>query len=154
MDYRRTAATRPVQAAIVPLTALDAATLVQTAKSGGIYLSPLSVRYALKELNPFLIDVPDAFYSAHNSNGRLDLYNPTTGQGELTDDYLTDRAAMLAWKVKFNIGDGRPEEAKQVRDPWRFEDKTSGALYELTPNGASFTRFNQVIFGRDDTATP
>jgi len=139
-----------LQAAIVPLTALDANTLVQTAKSGGIYLSPLSLRYALKELNPFLIDAPDAFYSTHNSNGRLDLYNPTTGQGELTDEYLTDRATMLAWKMKFNLADGRPEEAKQVRDPWRLEDKTTGALYELTPGGASFTRFNQVIFGKDD----
>ena len=139
-----------LQAAIVPLAALDANTMMQTAKSGGIYLSPLSVRYALRELNPFLIDAPDAFYSAHNSNGRLDLYNPTTGQGELTDEYLADRAAMLAWKVKFNIADGRPEVAKQVRDPRRFEDKTTGALYELTPGGATFTRFNQVIFGRDE----
>jgi Ca2+-binding RTX toxin-like protein len=148
---REHAGYQALQTAIVPLTALDAATLAQTAKSGGIYLSPLSVRYALRELNPFLIDAPDAFYSTHNSNGRLDLYNLTTGQGELTDEYLADRAAMLAWKVKFNIADGRPEEAKQVRDPWRFEDKTSGALYELTPGGASFTRFNQVVFGQDQT---
>jgi len=137
---------------IVSIVGMGADALVSAAKSGGLYLSPLSVRYALKELNPFLIDAPDAFYSAHNSDGRLDLYSPTTGQGELTDEYLADRAAMLAWKVKFNIADGRPEEAKQVRDPWRFEDKTSGALYELTPGGAAFTRFNQVVFGRDDAA--
>ncbi|MCK6385948.1 MAG: hypothetical protein L6Q52_16650, partial [Rhodocyclaceae bacterium] len=139
-----------LQAAIVPLTTMDAATLLETAKSGGIYLSPLSMRYALKELNPFLIDAPDTLYAQHNTGGKLDRYNPTTGQGELTDEYLTDRSAMLAWKVKFNLADGRPEEARQVSEPWRFEDKTSGARYELTPGGASFTRFNQVVFGKDD----
>ena len=34
----------------------------------------------------------------------LDLYDPATGTGELTDLYLKDRAAMLSWKMKYDSG--------------------------------------------------
>ncbi|MCK6413893.1 MAG: hypothetical protein L6Q55_15935 [Azonexus sp.] len=90
---------------IVSLVGMGADALAENAKSGGIYRSPLSVRYALKEINPFLIDAPDTLYAQHNTGGKLDRYNPITGQGELTDEYLTDRAAMLAWKNKLALED-------------------------------------------------
>jgi Ca2+-binding RTX toxin-like protein len=50
----------------------------------------LAYRYALKELNPFA--VLDLDYAVHNSIGELNLYDPVTGQGELTEQWLTDRA--------------------------------------------------------------
>ena len=30
--------------------------------------------------------------------------NPATGTGALTDQYLKDRAAMLSWKMKYDVG--------------------------------------------------
>jgi hypothetical protein len=62
----------------------------------------LAYRYALKELNPFVVIGAD--YSQHNTNGELDLYNPATGQGQLTQQWLTDRAKFLAIYLDNNIG--------------------------------------------------
>jgi Ca2+-binding RTX toxin-like protein len=43
------------------------------------------------KLNPFAVFGVD-YDAAHNANGELDLYDPSTGQGELTEQYLIDRA--------------------------------------------------------------
>jgi Ca2+-binding RTX toxin-like protein len=56
----------------------------------------IAYRFALKELNPFVV----LGKSYDTDAQRLSLFDPATGQGELTDAYLTDRAAMLTWKVK------------------------------------------------------
>lgn len=50
----------------------------------------IAFRYALKKLNPFAVFGVN--YAVHNANGELDLYDPVTGQGEITEQYLTDRA--------------------------------------------------------------
>jgi pimeloyl-ACP methyl ester carboxylesterase len=52
----------------------------------------IACRYALQELNPFAVVGAD--YSRHNANGELDLYDPETGTGTLTANWLADRAAM------------------------------------------------------------
>jgi hypothetical protein len=56
-------------------------------------------RYALRELNSFVIT--DVDYQRHNADGSLDLYDEQTGQGAMTERFLQDRAAMLAWKLQF-----------------------------------------------------
>ncbi len=61
----------------------------------------LAYRFALKELNPFVLlgtdaDKTQALYARHNETGELTLVNPDTGVGELTPQYLIDRAAFLA----------------------------------------------------------
>lgn len=64
----------------------------------------LAYRYALVELNPFAVvgldqATSDALYdTAHNPGGELDWYDPATGQGTLTDDYMTQRGKMLSLK--------------------------------------------------------
>ncbi len=37
----------------------------------------------------------DALYNQHNANGELDLYDPSTGKGDITIEWINDRAAML-----------------------------------------------------------
>ena len=66
----------------------------------------LATRYALRELNPFVIAGSAALYSPHNQGGVLELFDATTGTGELTTPYLTDRAAFLAKKMEINTSDG------------------------------------------------
>ncbi|WP_221064414.1 calcium-binding protein [Methylomagnum ishizawai] len=50
-------------------------------------------RYALQQLNPFI--VPDIDYDQHNTDGSLDLYDPATGQGTLTEQWIDDRARFV-----------------------------------------------------------
>ncbi len=78
-------------------------------------------RYALRELNPFVI--PDIDYSRHNTDGSLDLYDPVTGAGSMTALYLADRAAMLTWKIRFDRGerdddDGPHDGVKPYNEDW------------------------------------
>ncbi|ORJ62019.1 hypothetical protein [Geothermobacter hydrogeniphilus] len=44
-------------------------------------------------------------YSAFNTNGELDLYDPSTGKGRLTNMYLADRAEYLANLLYANSND-------------------------------------------------
>ena len=60
----------------------------------------MAYRYALKELNPFVVTGID--YARHNGAGELTLVNPDTGVGELTPQYLIDRANFLAKKIEVN----------------------------------------------------
>ncbi|NJD07806.1 MAG: hypothetical protein FIA97_15120 [Methylococcaceae bacterium] len=53
----------------------------------------LAWRYALQQLNPFI--VPDIAYDQHNTDGSLDLYDPATGQGSLTEQWIHDRARFV-----------------------------------------------------------
>ena len=78
-------------------------------------------RYALRELNPFVIT--DIAYDRHNTDGSLNLYDPATGQGAMTEAYLADRAAMLTWKIRFDRGmqddnDAAHDGPKSYTEDW------------------------------------
>ncbi|MEW6292453.1 MAG: calcium-binding protein [Pseudomonadota bacterium] len=105
---------------------------------------------ALEGTAGVLAGVHGDLYGEWQADRALTPEQRKNGEANYSDDYLADRAALLAWKLKYGLADGRPEEAKQVKAPWRFEDKATGAQYELTPGGAAYTRFNQVVFGKDD----
>lgn len=53
----------------------------------------MQMRFALMHLEPFLRQ--GGSFDAFNIEGSLDLYNPETGKGGLTKNYLADRAALL-----------------------------------------------------------
>jgi RTX calcium-binding nonapeptide repeat (4 copies) len=63
---------------------------ISPARLAELATNEIAFRYALKELNPFAVFGVN--YAAHNANGELDLYDQVTGQGEMTEQYLTDRA--------------------------------------------------------------
>ncbi|MBS4099429.1 MAG: hypothetical protein KGZ83_21665, partial [Sulfuricella sp.] len=111
-------------------------------------------RYALKELNPFVIS-GDALYAKHNTDGSLDLYDPATGTGTLTDLYLADRAAMLAWKIQYDDTDkvySASWSADTVEGNWDFVDmstKLSGGTpltLAIDGTGTSWSD-HQIVFG-------
>ena len=87
-------------------------------------------RYALYKLNPFAITGSPALYDGINAQGELNRYNPTTGN--LTEQYLKDRAAMLSWKLHFGTHDTQPVGDTFVKPqsgtPFYFEDFTSNAI--------------------------
>ncbi|SDE53545.1 hypothetical protein [Desulfuromonas thiophila] len=50
--------------------------------------SDIAYRYALVNLNPFAVVGAD--YSNFNQNGELDIFDPATGEGQLSNMYLAD----------------------------------------------------------------
>jgi len=79
------------------LTPIDTATLISNAQNNIAY------RYALQELNPFVIEgitsiETDQLYVPHNNNFVLDLEN-------FSDEYLADRADFLALKIDLGLAD-------------------------------------------------
>jgi len=122
-------------------------------------------RYALRELNPFV--VTDMDYSRHNTDGSLDLYDPVTGQGAMTDEYMADRAAMLTWLIRFERKGARDDndaprtgpkpynedwDTQGVEGNWDFVDLSQrlpgGEPLQLAIDGAGISLHDhQVVFG-------
>ncbi|MHB1619265.1 MAG: hypothetical protein ACYCTY_04670 [Sulfuricella sp.] len=136
---------------IVPLTGAASGIAAQAK-------TDIATRYALKELNPFALTGVD--YSQFNQNGELNLYDPATGSGTLTELYLEDRAAMLSWKMLFDTQDksyGADFNTVSIAGDWDFIDRAtliSGAPLKLTIDGVSFgSATHQILFGsgQDDT---
>ena len=70
------------------------ATLANAATDDNTGMAP---RYALRELNPFVIT--DVSYERHNTDGSLDLYDEVKHPNGLTEQFLKDRASMLTWEA-------------------------------------------------------
>lgn len=108
----------------------------------------LAYRYALTVLNPFAIIGPT--YSQHNPNGELALFDPTTGLGTITPDYIQDRGLFLAAKVALNQAnlDGPLNPFALTH----FHDNT--LMYDI-PSGLSISPGMQreYIFGSDNAET-
>ena len=99
-------------------------------------------RYALKALNPFAVIGADYNGLGHASNGALSLFDPATGFGDMTDQYLIDRAAFLEEKIELNLFN---------------DDKSSGNIHfkDFAPNGLEITtvvdlRVDQEFFFGSD----
>jgi Ca2+-binding RTX toxin-like protein len=108
-------------------------------------------RYALRELNGFA--VTDVSYTSYNTNGSLDRYNPTTGQGTMTDAYLLDRASMLKWNlVRNGANNSASTSTVQGQPGMHFQDIKTGIEFDLgLPNNVVEKR--QTIFGGDGADT-
>ena len=105
----------------------------------------IAYRYALKELNPFVVGGAD--YTAHNLDplehgGPLDLYDAQAGTGTWTLVALSDRAELLAEKLKFTVAHGTPAN----RSAMLFEDQTT-----IFSNGRNATATQVVSFGNADS---
>jgi len=111
----------------------------------------IAYRYALKALDPFAVIGAD--YSIHNGHGELNL---AKNGGDLTEQYLTDRALMLSGVIQANLDDSGNGKALthiiNAFDRAYYEDKASGItltdVSELT--GESTVTTTRYIFGGDD----
>ena len=103
----------------------------------------LAFRYALKALNPFAVIDADYQVLGHASNGALTLFDPATGFGELTEQYLTDRAAFLEAKIELNLVNDQTSG-----DTIHYKDFV-GMGYEI-PTGSILTTDQEFLFGSDD----
>ena len=124
-------------AAVIRLTPNDVVSEAQQDTDRG-----QAFRYALKSLNPFAVIGADYQGLGHASNDALTLFDPATGFGELTDQYLIDRTAFLGKKIELNL----------LNDA-----KSSGNIHfkDFAPNGLEITTVvdlrvdQEFLFGSD-----
>ncbi|MEO6110715.1 MAG: calcium-binding protein [Nitrospiraceae bacterium] len=124
-------------AAVIRLTPNDVVSEAQQDTDRG-----QAFRYALKSLNPFAVVDADYQGLGHASNDALTLFDPATGFGELTDQYLIDRTAFLGKKIELNL----------LNDA-----KSSGNIHfkDFAPNGLEITTVvdlrvdQEFLFGSD-----
>ncbi len=109
-----------------------------TNKSSGelmaLATSDIAYRYALKELNPFAVLGAD--YDIHNQSGELNL---AKDGGEITEQYLADRAQFLSGVIEANTkdtGSGKNLRADTGGEPIYFEDKASGITLQTQNSGS------------------
>jgi hypothetical protein len=110
-------------------------------------------RYALKELNPFVITGVD--YAALSQDGKYDLYDPVSGKGAMTSEYIQMRAQMLYWRLEFDRqGLLYSQQMNTDREGnWDFIDKSikdfneaPDLKLEIDGDGRSLYD-HQVVFG-------
>ncbi|NHZ80008.1 hypothetical protein F2P44_12075 [Massilia sp. CCM 8695] len=89
---------------LVNLVGLSSEAIAARANVPGSSGEAIAIRYALREMLPFA--VVGANYAPFNNDGELDVFNEETGNGQLTENYLKDRAAMLVAVLADNKTDG------------------------------------------------
>ncbi len=104
----------------------------------------IACRYSLLHLIPFVITGNDALYTPHNSKGELDLYDPVTQKGEMTEAYLADRAAFLATLNTFYLT-GDSVNTDQIIE---FQDEATGQSVSTKHAGDHVSQ--RYFFGDDD----
>ncbi|MDT3735113.1 MAG: hypothetical protein ROZ00_02695 [Denitratisoma sp.] len=128
------------------LTDKTAAGLKGLAMDGDI--DAIAYRYALRELNPFAMLGFD--YSTHNAGGRLDLYDPATGRGQLTEEWLADRAALMVLvngaRSSDSVAGGTLVVNPTGSDTAFYEDKASGLKLR---EGQAALDPRRILFGTD-----
>jgi Ca2+-binding RTX toxin-like protein len=131
---------------IEDLTTISAATLEQQVQTSIAY------RYALVNLNPFLITGNDTIYNDHNLNGELKLFNPNTNEGTLTDQYLEDRAAFLQVFIESNIQDDTDinvDLGSKYNKADFIDLSNTNTPIEVSNNSSLLSGEKQYIFGSD-----
>ncbi|WP_417585648.1 calcium-binding protein [Pelagibacterium sp.] len=114
--------------------------------------SGLAHRYALYHLRYVAINGLD--FSRQNVSGELNLYDPQTGQGVLTAEWIADRAAMMSWLVKdTSLRDRQQITDALATDGVDFQDLASGQEVIVLPVPVvSFMPIvHRVYFGGDGT---
>ncbi|MCX7149226.1 MAG: hypothetical protein NTY05_07415, partial [Rhodocyclales bacterium] len=99
----------------------------------------IAMRFALLRLEPFIRK--GGSFSTLNANGELDLFDSASGKGQMSKEYLADRAVLLFQIMHF------PKSIETYAT--RFED----AFFKF--NYGSPTAAKMVLFGNDaaDTLT-
>lgn len=126
--------------------------------------------YALKALNPFVLK-GDKLYAAYEEGGaseyELDHFNPETGKGDLTEQWLEDRAEFLRRKLVLNLNNLNNDLAKRVNrdidasvveahrsdfEDTIFEDRASDYRIDWRSDRSDLGNFTpRVIFGNNGT---
>ncbi len=110
----------------------------------------LSYRYALKELNSFVIKAISSvaesqLYNQHNLDQSLEIFHPATGLG-MTAKYIEDRAAFLTAKISMGLTNTLFHEVDATQSDIR-------KFIQLAPGGTVVERADEIGKGLLDFST-
>ncbi len=115
----------------------------------------IAYRYALTNLKPFVVIGPD--YTKFNKNGELDLHASLTPNGQLTENYLKDRANFLVQLLYENINNTGIKDPYDQKNTVVYSDLPSYYYADLTTGKQSLNavysdlnaknNYQQFIFG-------
>ena len=134
------------QAKLVNLSGKDGAALLALAKTD------IGYRYALQNLDGLALTGNKGIFEAHNQNGELNRFDAETGERNISDAFLADRAKMLAWKLK--LGD-ELEDTISGEANWTYTDKNiqdaAGKNLQIKLHSEKDSALtHQVIFGNNE----
>ncbi|WP_372880614.1 tandem-95 repeat protein [Psychromonas sp.] len=135
--YEYQAAILELQVPINSFTGLkivDVASLVSAAELDTT--DGYAYRYALTTLSTFAITGDENLYDTHNENGKLDAEN-------FSENYLNDRAELLAYIIERNLNDSP--------DYYAFESDEN-RLYRDLKTDTTLVTYNADGYQSDDTA--
>lgn len=134
---------------ILSLTDVDAATLAQRAES------ELAYRYALRQLNPFVVTGNESIYAQHEPSDDTDP--GSSGGAQFSSGYWFDRANFLLGLMDANVHsrstpDGTPTFLSATDID--YLDATNGKeLHAVTPYRVTIQRAGEDLVLLDDPAT-
>jgi Ca2+-binding RTX toxin-like protein len=102
-------------------------------------------RYALYTLNPFIVTGDAALYDQHQDKIQLYESRETNPEG-MTSEYITDRAAMLAWLSIARSKDNAVITRSDIAPANYFSDIQSGESIRVY-NPLSESSFRRFVFG-------
>jgi Ca2+-binding RTX toxin-like protein len=117
------------------------------------YLLPIAIEGSFGVLGT----VHTELYAQWQADQALTAKQRANGEGNFTDQYLTDRAKFLAGVIQANINDtgsGKNLRADTGGDPIYFDDKSSGLTLQLFNSGSGQGSSGpQYLFGGTGTDT-
>ena len=137
---------------IISLAATSGAAILSAAQQAGAI--GMAYRYALVTGTPFVVTGAD--YSAANTNGKLDLFDKASGTGKLTQQYLSDRANYMVWKISKNNADasyGSTISSDTTEGDWDYTDMAAKVTLKVDGRGGLLSTAHQIIFGTDTADT-
>lgn len=154
---------------ITSLATMKADDVIQAAKQDSH--EGLAYRYALKELNPFIVthaEIPNAITAYDNET--LKLYNSENNHNGMTETYIQQRAHMLAWKNAFGHANVSYDDLfnsvhlttnveehlsailgmlppKNINGSWNYNDKATDVEFLITGENSNLFTKHYVRFG-------
>jgi hypothetical protein len=141
---------------------------VVTAKEGVTAVIPLGVlapqelqsraaaeigyRYALRELSAFALTGAAMSYDEFDAAGQLSIFDPATGSGALTGEWIRDRSEMLYWHLVRNRDDVLDVVPNPAGPAYQFIERRvvdDAVVEERIRVGVSISQTRRVAFGSD-----
>ena len=113
---------------VVSLVDVDAPTIEANA------FGNIAYRFALRALHPFAVVGEDGIYDQHDQNGELEVYDPITGAGTLTSEWIADRAKFLTLKISRNTNDRLTELSTLSEAIWYQDLGLDENVYVMPSN--------------------
>ncbi len=107
-----------------------------------------AVRYSLLTLTPFIVTGAGAEPVYAQFSDQLGLYDATLKEGGMSDNYLRDRAKMLALMIQRN----NTNKSLSGSDAQEFHDHESGLIFHVS-NTASSDITQRYVFGDNTSNT-